>query len=313
MWLHSLPGLSVLSVLILAILLGILVRNTIGIPPACQPGIRFSLRYLLRLAIVLLGLRLSMVELMAIGPIGLAIIVAASASTFGFTCWLGARLGIRPKLVQLIAAGTSICGASAVVATNAVVNSSEEDLTYAVAMVTGFGTLAMLLYPVLPGLLQLNPEAFGMWCGASIHEVAQVLAAAFQYGPVSGEFATVAKLSRVLMLVPLVLLLGWRSTTGAAGAGQRRSLPIPWFIVLFALLVLTNSLGIIPLGLKTVLLHANQLFLAMAMAAMGLETNLHILRQAGMKPIYLAAAAWLFLAVVSFGLIVAYYGSAQMA
>ncbi|MCD8488999.1 MAG: putative sulfate exporter family transporter [Desertifilum sp.] len=298
-----------LSPLIVAILLGTLVRNTIGISPVFQPGIRFCLKRILRLAIILLGLRLSLTEIRALGGEGLAIIGITLMSTFFFTCWLGKRLGINAKLTQLIAAGTSICGASAVVAASSVVEGTEEDTAYAVAMVTAFGSLAMLLYPILPSLLNLTPEAFGIWCGASIHEVAQVIASAFQYGSVSGELATISKLSRILFLAPMMLLLNFISVQPYT-AHQKLSfnqLPIPWFVLLFLLLVVFNSFQLIPIPVKASLLQFNAFLLTVSLAAMGLETNLHRIQQVGITPVYLAGASWLFLAAISLGLIQLFY------
>jgi len=302
-------GLKTLSPLILAIILGIFVRNTIGVAPVFQPGIRFSLKRILRLAIILLGLRLSLIEVMTVGSTGLLIVGVTLVSTFWFTCWLGKRLGINTKLTQLIAAGTSVCGASAVVATNSVVEGTEEDTAYAVAMVTAFGSIAMLLYPVLPALLQLTPEAFGVWCGASIHEVAQVVAAAFQHGVVSGELATIAKLSRILFLAPMIVLLGIFSVKSKS-VEQKLSwqqLPIPWFILFFLVVVVMNSLQLIPEMLKALLIQTNYFFLTLSLAAMGLETNLHKIKQSGIKPVYLAGASWMFLASLSLVLIEVFY------
>jgi uncharacterized integral membrane protein (TIGR00698 family) len=116
-----------------------------------------------------------------------------------FTIWFGKLIGVDRKLTELIAAGTSICGASAVIATNTVTNTHGEDVAYAVACVTIFGSLSMLAYPLLPILLHLDPQAYGLWAGASIHEIAMVVAAAFQNGQAARQFGTIAKLSRVMM------------------------------------------------------------------------------------------------------------------
>lgn len=172
------------------------------------------MRRVLRVAIILLGLQLSLSQLTVVGGVGLAIIAVTLVATFLFTVWLGGLLNIDCKLAQLIGAGTSICGASAVIATSTVTRSSDEDVAYAVACVTVFGSVSMLLYPVLPGLLQLTPHAFGLWAGASIHEIAQVVAAAFQNGPDAGNFGTIAKLSRVMLLAPMILAIGCFSAKG---------------------------------------------------------------------------------------------------
>jgi uncharacterized integral membrane protein (TIGR00698 family) len=202
--LRNLSGITVLSSLIIAIVLGMALHNTVGTPSTFKPGVVFSMRRILRFAIVLLGLQLSLAQVATVGIVGLAIIAVTLAATFAFTAWLGRRVGIDRKLAELIGAGTSICGASAVIATNTVTRASDEDVAYAVACVTVFGSVSALLYPGLAELLQLTPRAFGLWTGASIHEIAQVVAAAFQNGADSGNFGTIAKLSRVILLAPMI-------------------------------------------------------------------------------------------------------------
>ncbi|MBE9005801.1 YeiH family putative sulfate export transporter [Fortiea sp. LEGE XX443] len=307
--LQRLPGVNILSPLILAVLLGVLVRNTVGTPAICRPGIIFSLKRILRLAIILLGLQLNFAQVLAIGPIGLAIIIMTLVSTFIFTCWLGSYLGVERKLTQLIAAGTSICGASAVVATSGVVKSSDEDVSYAVAIVTVFGTLSMLLYPFLDMSLQLTSSAFGLWCGTSIHEVAQVVAAAFQMGETTGEIATISKLSRVMFLVPMLLGLGVLSMSGRkqSGAMQLSKLPIPWFVFGFLALIALNSFSLFPMAIKDLIIQGNRFLLTIALAAMGLETSLLKIRETGLKPLYLGAASWLFISCLSLGLVKFFY------
>lgn len=293
-----------LNPLLISVLLGVAWRQVIGLPPSTQAGVKFAMKRILRLAVILLGLRLSLAEVLAVGPVGLLVITTSTVSTFYLTCWLGQRLGMGRRLTQLIAAGTSICGASAVVATNAVVDGSEEEMTYAIATITGCGTLAMLTYPLVADLFRLTPQVFGIWCGASVHEVAQVIATAFQRGSISGDLATVTKLSRVLLIIPIMLGLGWQANRSPTGSSQPpRPLPIPWFVVLFGVMLLLNSTGLVPGALKHTVLTLNQGFLCMSLAAMGLETNLARLSQLGMQPLYLAGLSWLFLAVISLGLI----------
>lgn len=310
-FLNTRPGFGWLSPLILAVVIGIVVRNCNGVNPAMQPGITFSLKRILRLAVILLGLRIGIAQILAVGPIGLGIVTVTLAGTFVFTCWLGRQMGLSRKLVQLVAAGTSICGASAVVATSGAIESSDEDVAYAVTIVTIFGTLSMLLYPAIDAALQLPPEAYGIWCGASIHEVAQVVAAAFQMGGPSGDIATVAKLSRVVFLVPVLLMLGLLNANSnrQGGSGERRvtRLPIPWFVIGFIVLMLLNSLNLFPEELKAAVIKGNKFLLTIALAAMGLETSLLKMCKLGLKPLYLGAAAWLFISVLSFGLVTLAY------
>ncbi|MDJ0582386.1 YeiH family protein [Crocosphaera sp.] len=304
--LHKLPSLSLLSSLILAIILGIIVKNSIGIPKIYQPGITFSLKRILRLSIILLGLRLSLPQVIEVGPNGLIIVFLTLVSTFIFTCWLGKQLGVNQKLTKLIAAGTSICGASAIVATNGVVESKDEEVAYAVAIVTIFGTLSMLLYPLFSVLFQVTSQEFGIWCGVSIHETAQVIAAAFQGGEMSGELGTITKLSRVIFLVPIVLILGLFSNKKTAN-NELKKLPIPWFVLVFIALMLLNSLNIFPENLKNSVVTFNHFLLAISMAGMGLKTSLFDIKKTGIKPFYLGAASWLFVSIFSLGLIKIFY------
>jgi uncharacterized integral membrane protein (TIGR00698 family) len=302
-------GLDSLNPLLISVLVGIGLRQIIGVPQLTRPGIKFAMKRILRLAVILLGLRLSLAEVMAVGPVGLVIVATSTVSTFYFTCWLGRQLRVGRRLTQLIAAGTSICGASAIVATNAVVDGSEEDMTYAIATITGFGTLAMLTYPLIGNLLALSPETFGIWSGASVHEVAQVIATAFQAGTVSGELATVTKLSRVLLIIPIMLGLGWQKRRFSTDQNSANPLPIPWFVMFFVLLIVINSSGLVPETLQTSILKGNKLLLCMSLAAMGLETDLKHLWKLGAKPIYLAALSWFFLAGVSLSMIAMLYPS----
>ncbi|WP_035991704.1 YeiH family protein [Leptolyngbya sp. KIOST-1] len=297
--LDRLTDLHTLNPLLLAVLLGIGWRQWGAVPATYRPGIKFAMKRVLRLAVILLGLRLSLAEVVAVGPGGLGLVTVGTVSTFYLTCWLGKRLGVNPRLTQLIAAGTSICGASAVVATNAVVEGSEEDMTYAIATITGFGTLAMLIYPLVGTLLQLSPQAFGIWCGASVHEVAQVIATAFQNGDLSGEIATITKLSRVLLIVPIIVGLGWQTNRLGQPGQPSRPVAVPWFVLFFCVLVVVNSLDLMAPALKVIVLNSNQFLLCLSLAAMGLETNLTSLNQLGPKPIYLAGLSWLFLALFS--------------
>jgi len=303
--LRQIPGVSTLSPLILAILLGIAVHNAIGTPRRAKAGVTFSLRPVLRLGIVLLGVQLTAAQIAAVGVRGLLVIAATLAATFVFTEWLGRRLGVDRKLAQLIAAGTSICGASAVIATNTVTQAHDEDVAYAVACVTVFGSIAMFLYPFLPGLLHLAPRAYGLWAGASIHEIAQVVAASFQDGGEAGDFGTIAKLSRVMLLAPTVIALGLLAARRPAHAHGhvRRQAPIPWFVLGFIAVIALNSVVTIPSEARAWLVQLTAFLLTVALAAMGLETDIRKLRAKGIRPLLLGAAAWLFIAGFSLALV----------
>ena len=304
--LRRIPGMAIFSPMILATLLGMVFHNIVGTPVWAKPGVTFSLRRILRLGIILLGLQLMASQVAEVGLVGVGVILTTLVATFVFTKWLGRLIGADHKVAELIAAGTSICGASAVIATNTVTGGSDEDVAYAVACVTVFGSLSMFLYPLFPAFLHLNAQAFGLWSGSSIHEIAQVVAAAFQDGSTAGEIATVAKLTRVMMLAPLVISLGFiaaRRAGGPADANRGPAPPMPWFVLGFIALVAVNSIVPIPPSAKAWIVPFTNLLLSMALAAMGLETDFRKLKAEGLKPLGLAAASWIFIAGFSLVLV----------
>jgi uncharacterized integral membrane protein (TIGR00698 family) len=299
--LHALPGLSALSPMILSIFLGIAFHNFVRTPTWAKPGVRFSLRRILRLAIVLLGLQLTAQQVVAVGGTGLAVIVITLLATFVVTTWIGRLLGVDAGLAQLIAAGTSICGASAVIATNTVTGASDEDVAYAVACVTVFGSVAMFGYPLLLELLHLPPHAYGLWAGSSIHEIAQVVAAAYQGGTQAGDSGTIAKLTRVMMLAPVVFSLGMLARR--RGGEARGKAPMPWFVLGFIALIVVNSLFPLPATIKSLVGMMTVFGLSVALAAMGLETDVRKLRAKGLRPFLLGLIAFFFISGFSLLLI----------
>ncbi len=210
---------------------------------------------------------------------------------------------MEPRLAELIAGGTSICGASAVIATNTVTEAPEEDVAYALACVTLFGTVAMLAYPLLAGVLELAPASYGLWAGASIHEIAQVVGATFQAGQQAGEAGTVAKLSRVMMLAPVVMALGLiAARRRGAGAGRAKA-PVPWFVLGFVAVVVVNSMVPVPSEARAAAGVATTVLLSMALAALGLEASIGRLRAKGVRPLLLGGLATLFIAGFSLALV----------
>lgn len=296
--LRYIPGMALLSPMILAIVIGIIWQNTVSTAPVMTPGIKFVLRRFLRLGIVLLGFQLTVDQLFGLGGRELIIVTAALVGTFFFTVWLGRTLGVDPKLTQLIAAGTSICGASAVIAANSVTRAADEDVAYSVACVTVFGSIAMFLYPILPDLFNLSAEQYGLWVGASIHEVAQVVAAAFQNGSTSGEHATLAKLSRVVMLAPMIILLGL-VIRNAASEGGKPALQVPWFVLAFIGVIGLNSVITIAPEVREGIVSVTVFLLTAALAAMGLETQIGKLRAKGIKPLLVGCIASVFISTVT--------------
>lgn len=303
-----------LSVLTLAIVLGMVVGNTvlplfIQIDRAVGPGVHRSKQTLLRLGIVLYGLRLTVQDVSQLGLVGVVIDALVLGSTFGLACWIGTRwLGLDRTTAMLIGAGSAICGAAAIMATEPVLRARAEQVTVAVATVVVFGTAAIFVYPLLFVLnqhWQLVPggaQSFGLYAGSTIHEVAQVVAAARAIGPDAADAAVIAKMVRVMMLAPFLMLLSaWlardaaRAGSGKGSASAPAKLAVPWFALGFIAMVLFNSLHWLPAPVLVFTAEVDTALLAMAMAALGLATHLGAIRKAGIKPLLLAALlfAWL--------------------
>jgi uncharacterized integral membrane protein (TIGR00698 family) len=211
----------------------------------------------------------------------------------------------------VLAAGTSICGAAAIVAVSGALDAKEEDTAVGVGAVTLYGTLAMFLYPLLGAALQLTPDQFGLWAGSSIHEVAQVVGAAFTFDSATGgneaaQLATVVKLGRVLTLAPMAIVLTMMFRKGAkARAGGAKIPLVPWFITLFIVTMAIRSFGVLPQGVLNGLIQADNFLLAVAMAGLGLDLKWSKVRAAGLRPLYVTGIATVFIGVTTLGLVFA--------
>ncbi|MEV4605735.1 YeiH family putative sulfate export transporter [Neorhizobium sp. LMR1-1-1.1] len=300
---RSATGWMALSPLILSIILGMLIRNTIALPQIVETGIQFSLKRILRAGIILLGLQVTIAQILSLGGSALIMVTLTLVTTFLAMRLAGKLIGVDRQLTDLIAAGTSVCGASAVIAANTVVRGRQEHVAYAVACVTLFGSISMIAYPLLAVPLGLDERAYGLWSGATIHEVAQVVAASFQAGDVAGQFGTISKLTRVVLLAPLIMTLAiaMRSDAGAdTGEGQRVSTPMPWFVLGFIAMMLVNSAVSIPADMSRHIVMLTNFLLSMALAAMGLQANIGKLRAEGWRPLALGAFGWIFIAAFGY-------------
>lgn len=304
--LRRIPGLSMLSPLMLAVLVGMALGHLCRLPPKCQPGAGFAGRTVLRFAIVLLGFQLSAAQILAIGIDGIAIVACVVTTNFIAIVWMGSLLGVDARLGGLLAAGTSICGASAVAAMSTVNQASEEDVTYAMAGVTVFGTVLMFLLPVVGHALGLDQREFGLWAGASIHEVAQVTGAAFQYGDAAGETGIIVKLTRVLMLAPLVIVVGlWFLQRRPATAEEAPPPAFPLFVLGFIAVAALNSLFPMAPDVRAGVMNVTTFLMSMALAALGLQSHAGRLRAKGMRPLALGALGTVLIVGLSLCLVLA--------
>ncbi len=319
---------SPVSPIMLAVLLGLILRNTVGVPKAYEAGLRLSIRTVLRLGIVLLGLGLSVQAVAKIGLFGLPIILGCILTALLSVTFINRALGLPRRLGTLIAVGTSICGVSAIVATAPVIDADDDETSYAVACITVFGLLALFTYPLLAHALFATPAEVGLFLGTSIHDTSQVAGAGLTYAHQFGakeamDTAVVVKLVRntsMGLLVPLMAVLYLRSAEAAPTktprVKQRWHQVVPLFVIAFLLMACVRSLGDLdtprPLGLfsretwgQLIARAATTApwLLAAAMAAVGLGTGLANLRRLGWKPFSVGFAAAVLVGAASIALI----------
>ena len=290
------------SALTIAIVLGMLLGNAFGrrLPDALIPGIGVAQKNLLRLGVALYALRISFQEIAAVGLPGLALNVFVIVSVLVLGTWAGRRwLGLDRDTAILTASGSAICGAAAVLAVERVLRAEPGKVAIAVATVVLFGTLDIFLYPLLFPHLGLDAHAFGLFTGATVHEVAQVVAVGSAISPATADTAVIVKLTRVMLLMPVLVLIGWR--VGASEGGDRPPI-VPGFALGFVGVATVNSLVSIPEALKATLLAFDTFLLAAAMAALGMETRWARLRALGPRPLLLAFLLFLWLLVAGLAL-----------
>ena len=296
-----------ISPLVASLVLGVLIGNIVSIPKIFVSGQKFAAKKVLRFGIVLLGTQLALKQVVDLGGRELIVVVGVVAVTFLGTLWLGPRLGVSKSLSLLIATGFSICGASAVAAMEGVVEADEEEVTYAIALVTLCGSLAIVLLPLLRNVLGLSdPQLFGSWVGASVHDVAQVIATSSTGGDTSVQAATVVKLSRVVLLAPLVACVSiWvrRSSSGlvakAKKVDEKHVSIVPLFVIGFLVMIAVRTTGVIPDNWLTMLKTIEQVCLASALVGLGSDVRIARLLKVGGRPLLLALISWIGIAVVS--------------
>jgi uncharacterized integral membrane protein (TIGR00698 family) len=290
------------SALLLVILLGMAWRSLAPMPAVALAGIRVAQRPVLRWAVAGLGFRLSMGELLSIGGPALVVVLVSTFAALFFGWWIAQRLGVGHKLALLLGVGGAICGASAVVAADSVVQGERRDSALALGIITLLGTIGIVLYPLLARALHVPEFVYGVWDGASLHEMAQVVAAGFGVSDEAARVATVVKLARICLLAPVVLYLGWSLRRHHEAAGKAHVTAVPWFLVLFVVFAALNSTGWIPAKALDVIRRADLWLLCVGMAGVGLQTGFADLRSAGIRPIAAGAAQWLFLSILSYAL-----------
>ncbi|MBD3800294.1 MAG: YeiH family putative sulfate export transporter [Campylobacterales bacterium] len=307
-----------ISPLVVGIVIGIFYANTLHnhFPEAWESGIVFSGKKILRFAIVFYGFRITFQQIAEVGIEGFMVSLIMLGSTFILGTWLGNKIfGLDRDTAMLTASGASVCGAAAVLATEPVLKAEGHKAAIAVSMVVLFGTIAMFLYPALysAGVFDMTPREFGIYVGGTIHEVAQVVAVGGAYGTEASDAAVIVKMTRVIMIAPMLILLGIYLTYTAKKSGSEGGvikLVVPWFAVYFVGMAGVNSLihgyvhgsasEEIAALITSTIAYVNEIdtfLLTMAMTALGMGTRFAKFKGLGLKPIYAAGAMFVWLVV----------------
>ena len=293
-WIQALD----ISPLIISIALGMLYGNTLRhkLPTQWVSGIHFTSKYILRLAIILYGFRITFQDVYHVGLAGLFLDLFSLITVFFLSLWLGRKLFRLDRDTSiLIGSGFGICGAAAVLATEGVLKCETYKAATALATVVLFGTIALFLYPALQTyVLGFTDVQFGAYVGSTVHEVAQVIAIGNAISPVAEATALIVKMTRVMLLAPFLALLGL--FVGKKGINRQGGV-IPWFALVFVAVAGINSLEFLSKGVVAFVTQFDTLLLSMAMAAIGIETSFSKIKQAGLKPLYLAGILFLWMVI----------------
>ncbi len=287
---------------VFGIVLGVIVRNLVVPPPACQPGIDFAGKQILQWSIVALGLGLSLTQVAQTGLDSLAVILVTVAAAFVAALLLGRLLGIPSKLKLLIGAGTAICGGSAIAAVTPIIKADEHDTAFAVSTIFLFNLVAVLVFPALGHLMGMSQEGFGLWAGTAINDTSSVVAAGYNYGQVAGDHATIVKLTRATLIIPMCLLLmaveAWRHKKQGSSDFSLWQV-IPWFILWFVVASAVSTAGLIPETWQPTIQLGAKFLIIVALTAIGLSADLRRMAATGFRPIALGLGVWAAVALSS--------------
>lgn len=311
-----------ISEILIAVLIGLIIRNTLPLPANTQPGINFALHRILRLGIILLGLRLSLQDVAATGLSALVLVVVCILLALALAFGAGRLFKIPLRLATLIGVGTAICGNSAIVATAPIIDAKEDEVGFAVATITLFGLIAVIFYPIIGQAMLLTDRVFGMWSGTAVNDTSQVVATASAFSQAALNVATVVKLTRNTLMAPVIVIIGLLyQRLGEHTKETKITLGklVPWFVLGFLAMSLVRTLGVatgffpqnvaqpgnltMAAAALTWIDEASKFLILMALAGIGLGTNVASLRMIGLKPFVMGLCVAGVLAVFSLSVI----------
>ena len=287
---------------VFGIILGILVRAFLSPGAYFDPGIRFASKYVLQWSIIALGAGLSLSQVAHTGLDSLAV-TAVTMSIAGLSAWgLGRLLGVGGKLKLLIGVGTAICGGSAIAAVTPIIKPDEHETAFAISTIFLFNIVAVLVFPALGHMLHLSDAGFGMWAGTAINDTSSVVAAGYSYSKAAGDYATIVKLTRATLIIPICLALVCIVAYREKRAGKsdfKLARVFPWFILWFLFASALRTAGLLPASLLPLIHHAADFMIVVALTAIGLSSNLRRMAATGVRPILLGLGVWAAVSISS--------------
>jgi len=284
---------------VFGILLGMLAAS-FKRPEALEAGIKFTGKKILQYSIILLGFEMNLYVVLNVGTQSLSVMLCTLSTAFLTAYFVGKLLKLDMHTTLLVGGGTAICGGSAIAAIAPVIGAKDKTVAFSISTIFLFNVIAVFIFPALGHYFNFSDTGFGMWAGTAINDTSSVVAAGYSYSLAAGDYATIVKLTRALMIVPICLILAFVTSRNEAKAGEFNIAKIfPYFILWFVVASIVNTIGILPTELSKFLGSAGKFCIILAMSAIGLNTNLKQLINNGVRPIILGLACWIAVAVVS--------------
>ncbi len=293
---------------VFGIVIGILINNLFGKPPQTAKGVKFTSKKILQYAIILLGAGLSLTQVWKTGMESFYVMMITLIIAFISAYLFGRLLKVPYNLTTLIGVGTAICGGSAIAAVSPVIEADEKEVAYSISTIFFFNIIAVLVFPPLGHLLGFSDNAFGLWAGTAINDTSSVVAAGYAYSSTAGAYATIVKLTRTTMIIPISLIFAGITVFKKRRASKTESTVkysfiriFPWFIIGFLAASLLRTLNIISVETASYLSSAGKFLIVMALSAVGLSANFKDMLKTGLKPLLLGLIVWVTVAVASIG------------
>ncbi|OCA81701.1 hypothetical protein A8F94_21645 [Bacillus sp. FJAT-27225] len=290
---------------VVAVILGVAIKQFTGVPLLFNKGINFTLKKLLKAAIILLGFGYSFSEIYSLGFNALIIVIVAVLIGIFLTYFIARLLKLEGNIPLLISLGTGICGATAIATSGPIIKAKDEEIVYAVNTIFAFNVLAVLVYPLIGRLLSMPDQQFGVWAGTAIHDTSSVVAAGYNYSAAAGDTSVVVKLIRTLMLVPTAIVLSILISVKSQGIQNEHNRfnlarVFPYFVLVFAGATALNTLFPLPAVLTDTTSTAAKFIILMVMASVGLGTDIRKIKSVGLRPLFVGLISSIVMGTICF-------------